>query len=150
MLNISLRFQHMGSETIESNRNECILSLLEERTASEGPWRQKTVFCGHPEQNCSVFVTWSHCGGSRGILRLGRGVACELIQNQSSLPSGQCHPISCHLRAACSVSYKGAQFIFQTEISKYLKFAAYSNTCSSDKSGLSLELGLDMYLTELQ
>lgn len=28
MLNISLRFQHMGSETIESDRNECILSLL--------------------------------------------------------------------------------------------------------------------------
>lgn len=95
---------------------------------------------------CYVVSLW----GSRGILRLGRGVACELIQNQSSLPSGQCHPISCHLRAACSVSYKGAQFIFQTEISKYLKFAAYSNTCSSDKSGLSLELGLDMYLTELQ
>ena len=39
MLNISLRFQHMGSETIEINRNECILSLLEERIASEGPLR---------------------------------------------------------------------------------------------------------------
>lgn len=49
-----------------------------------------------------------------------------------------------------TVSYKGAQFIFQTEVSKYLKFAAYSNTCSSDKSDLSLELGLDMYLTDLQ
>ena len=39
MLNISLRVQHMGSETIESDRNECILSLLEERTASEGSLR---------------------------------------------------------------------------------------------------------------
>lgn len=65
---------------------------------------------------CYVVPLW----GSKGILRLGRGVACGLIQNQSSLPSGQCHPISCHLRAACSVSYKGAQFIFQTEIASTL------------------------------
>ena len=70
MLNISLRFQHMGSETIESDRNECMLSLLYIITP-RGLWGRKQSSVGI-ESMTSQYLFHGLTVGLQGDSQVGK------------------------------------------------------------------------------